>query len=477
MPVRRGLSLANSNRGLRPGRIRALEGLAMMRELILEAGVFAGVAAAVVMFGGTEPISFALIEILLFSLGCFALLTLTRGEQIPLPRVVPAILLGLIVVELVPLPRPLLRGLAASSADVSPGPFAPISVIPYETHAELLHWVVYVATFYLTVEVVRRREAMRRMVMALLALGSLEALFGIVQFLTDWQPLRRFITSSRAYPIGTYVNRDHFAGFLELVYPFALAKMFEAGASLRTAGGKLRSVLAGPKLGPLLFWFTLSVLLLLGIVSSLSRMGILSALFSTVLVAALLIAARPERRMASLLTAAIVCTGIVLVLWIGVQPVITRYEEQMTGRLGIWSDTLTLIRKTPVAGVGLGTLGTAIEPVQTVHLDRVIDHAHNDYLEFAVELGIPGAALLFGSIFWLFARTVRRVVRRGHPFPDAFALGAAVSVAALLAHSLTDFNLHIPANAMAFAMVLGIAWRVTHEDQTPRETHDALCCA
>jgi len=86
-----------------------------------------------------------------------------------------------------------------------------------------------------------------------------------------------------------------------------------------------------------------------------------------------------------------------------------------------------------------------------------VNHAHNDYLEVASDLGIPAAALFFGSTGALLVRVARKAVSSEVSFERAMALGCLGSIAAILLHSLTDFNLYIPANALVFSLILGLA--------------------
>ncbi len=91
-----------------------------------------------------------------------------------------------------------------------------------------------------------------------------------------------------------------------------------------------------------------------------------------------------------------------------------------------------------------------------VDVNARVDYAHNDYLQLAAELGLPAALLFWALIFVLAARTLRACWIPGNHTRQAIALGATGALAALLLHSLTDFNLYIPANGLVFSVVLGL---------------------
>jgi O-antigen ligase len=121
----------------------------------------------------------------------------------------------------------------------------------------------------------------------------------------------------------------------------------------------------------------------------------------------------------------------------------------------VWADTLRLIRERPL-GAGLGAFEAAYTKVQTVDVNARVDYAHNDYLQLAAELGPVAALLFWAMIFALGARTLRASWTAASPARQSIALGATGALAALLLHSLTDFNLYIPANALVFSVVLGL---------------------
>jgi O-antigen ligase len=78
-------------------------------------------------------------------------------------------------------------------------------------------------------------------------------------------------------------------------------------------------------------------------------------------------------------------------------------------------------------------------------------------LEVVSELGLPGGILLFGSVFWILGRAVQRYRKMEDGFDAAVCLGCIGSITAILVHSLADFNLYIPANALVFVVTLALA--------------------
>jgi O-antigen ligase len=194
-------------------------------------------------------------------------------------------------------------------------------------------------------------------------------------------------------------------------------------------------------------------------------MGIISALASLIAIFALAGSSSSSKRTRTVIAVVFFIGVVGMVLWVGSDPVVTRFEtlgheynEAGQNRISIWRDTLGLIRQHPLLGTGLGTFSVAYTSVQSSFLNLLVDHAHCDYLQLVSELGLPGGILVFASIFWILARAVRSYLRTEDRFEAAVCLGCSGSIIAMLVHSLADFNLYIPANALVFTVTLALAW-------------------
>jgi O-antigen ligase len=206
------------------------------------------------------------------------------------------------------------------------------------------------------------------------------------------------------------------------------------------------------------------VVLCAALVFSRSRMGILAAAASILVIFALVAISRLHGRMGTLLAASFIILSVCLALWIGPGPIVSRFqtvnEEYSLGgqsRISMWGDALPLIKHHPWLGTGFGTFPIAYTSSQTAFLSQFVNHAHNDYLEVAADLGIPATATLFVSILFILGRAIRSFLSGERDFERAVALGCAGSIVAILLHSFADFNLYIPANALLLATILGLA--------------------
>ncbi|HUJ32987.1 MAG TPA: O-antigen ligase family protein [Candidatus Acidoferrum sp.] len=439
----------------------------------IEIALIAGTIVAVGAFGGTEPVSFAVVEILFFAVAAWAVI---RPKRIPVSVqlrqfAVPAALTAVVLLQLIPFPASLVPGWLRGQS-YSGSRFVTLSVAPYSSRSDFLILLACLIALFFAYAVGQDRDRKRRLILALMALGTAEAFYGLIQYLMNWQ---RIFWYAKKYDLeeatGTYINRNHFAGFLEMILPFAIAFALYEGEKLAAArgqhAGETRRWAARPNAAKVVLWLAVAMVVMAAIVFSRSRMGMVAACASLAVVFGL--KATEKRRAAAVLGAAFVVLSICFAAWIGVRPALDRFANmrgEFSGdesRLSMWPGTLRLIGEHPIIGTGLGTFPVVYTTVQTTFLTQFVNHAHNDYLEISSDIGIPAATLLFGSIFFVLARAVRNFLHGEGKYGRAVSLACAGSIVAMLLHSATDFNLHIPANALLFALILGLAMASTQK--------------
>jgi len=436
-------------------------------------------------FGGVQPIAYSLMEVVLFLAVLALLLKQTgRGEvRLHLP-VWPVLFVFLVILQLVPLPVGLVGALSpARLADVKAGAllagppaWTTLSVYPHDTLLNLMRWLAYIAGFVLAAQVFDARQGRSLLLRALILLGCFEAGYGIVQYTTGWQ---KIFTFTKKYDLeeatGTFINRNHFAGLLELTLPLVLAAAFYSfqiwsRRRRMSHGGRLPEEESSAGFQALFYLFLL-VLMVVAVIFSRSRMGILVTVFSIVFLAVL---AQLKIRRKVWMLGVFVFLACVLAygVWIGLNPVLARFEAmrdpaflQIEGRVAIWRDGVRMIRDYPLTGTGLGTFAVAFRRYQTGRVERLVDHTHNDFLEVASDTGLPGALLLFLPIFYLLGKMVVSFLSDARGYRRAVLLGCIGSTLGLLIHSLTDFNLQIPSNALIFSVILGTGYKAARSER------------
>jgi O-antigen ligase len=365
--------------------------------------------------------------------------------------------------QLLPLPLPVLRVLSPARAEVheglrgalEAGVFAPLSVKPAATLEHALRIAGCVAAFLLLRELAFRfADRPWRLALPLVAIAGLEGALGLAQFYAE---------GSEGFAHGTYVNRNHYAGLLEMSLPFAV--MYPV-AVLRRVESRHRSP-AGPALAACA-WLAVAAIILLGIIDSLSRMGFVAALASLFLMGALALGAgrRAWRKWAAVgLVGALVVIGFV---FLPPDQLIARFgdlaaTDEISGdtRVNIWRETLGVIAAFPVFGCGLGGYQSAFFRYKRMAPAHTIDFAHNDYLQLLAELGVAGFALVAVLVVAALWMAMRAAVAHSRPGGRALGLACTGALAAILLHSLVDFNLYVPANAMLLTWIAALAAGLT----------------
>src|SRR5271166_5350284 len=322
-----------------------------------------------------------------------------------------------------------------------------LSVYPYLTKIELLKWASYFLLFFLTMESFETEDQVRHSVWFLLSLGFVVSLFGIVQHFAFNGKLYWLVAlPAGAGPFGPFVDGDHFAGFVELTAPLGLALLF-----FRSWRREQLTLL-------LLFTFVPIGALIL----SASRGGI-SGLVLELSLLALLSRAHRIGRKQLLGAAAIALVAGSFVVWLGVSKAIQRFE-QLTHegisrelRVSMYQDTGRIILDHLWAGTGLGTLVAVYPRYASFYNGLTVDHAHNDYLELLADTGLIGGICGLSFIGLLFWQGLASLQSARNSFARAKIAGSLAACVGLLLHSLVDFNLHIPSNALIFLLLSWIA--------------------
>jgi len=160
---------------------------------------------------------------------------------------------------------------------------------------------------------------------------------------------------------------------------------------------------------------------------------------------------------------AVLLVALLLVSWLGVGQVLQRLSsvqllEVTAGkRASMRGDTWRIFLDHPFVGTGLGTLQIVYPPYETLYDGKIVNHAHNDYLEALAETGIAGGLCCAWFIGVLLAESLKRLRQFNNSFAGALQLSGLVACTGFLVHSLVDFNLHIPANALLFFLMAHLA--------------------
>jgi O-antigen ligase len=309
----------------------------------------------------------------------------------------------------------------------------------WETWNAVLRWSVYLTVFFLALQIGASPDIWRPLRLALLYFGFGISAIAILQFFTS--PDKIFWLFEYDYldgALGPFVNRDHYAAFIELILPMALFEaLSDRGKMLLgavMASTMVASVIAGAsRAGSILVILESAAVLLLA-----SRRGVQSA-----------------RRVGGTFVALLVVCSVAFTAVVGWTHLVQRFQDPnpYRDRREMLISALNMARAKPWWGFGLGTFQTAYPRYALLDTGDVVNHAHNDWAEWAAEGGLPFLACLLAVACVSAPRLVHSL----------WALGVLV----VWLHSFVDFPMQKPALAMWVFVLLGAACAGPPPQQRP----------
>ena len=357
-------------------------------------------------------------------------------------------------------PQRLSNALAARVATGSPiSSWLSLSVAPAATLERLLYVVPAMAAFVAAREIGRWWGGRRLWIIVapVIAVALMESWFGLDQFYSV-----QAASTGPQVVRGTYVNRNHFAGLLELALPLAIMWAVAIWHRAKRRGGQVPAN-AAIRASALL---VIAAFLLAMVIASLSRMGFIASLSAVaIVVLGWLFVQRPWGVKGTpkwvWLVPVILPVGIFVLF--SSNAMVLRFADTpgvgdvtADGRMQIWSETLRLIGAYKWTGTGLGAFEEGLYPLRHFAPEFTFDFAHNDYLQAFAELGIIGGLLAIVLAGWILWKPLAVIWKPGSRH-RALAVGLIGALLAIGLHSLVDFNLYIPANALAVAWLAGLA--------------------
>jgi len=360
----------------------------------------------------------------------------------------------LMLVQLIPLPRGLvgalssrrveLAGEAASALGANDARFLPMTASTKQTRDALLLFLVCALAFAASSLVFRRSRQLRLLYACLGVAGTLMALYAAIVALDDGARLH-----------GAYTNANRFASLLGMCLLASVAwRLLAARAGSRAQ--VIAATVAAAACG-------------LAFVATLSRMGIAS-LSAAVLLLTFLALRREEaasnvadtraRRLLAV-GASVAASAVLASLLTSFDPVWERYSVLFdqdlagNGRVVCWGMALGIVPDFPVLGSGAGSFQHVFPLYQEPgRLSGFWKYAHNDYLNALTDLGVVGIALVIAAAA-LWYRAAWRASQSPSTTQRVASWTGIGAVTFVALHSLADFVLKQPANALIFATLAG----------------------
>ena len=335
-----------------------------------------------------------------------------------------------------------------------------LSLDPYATRLVLVQIITLFTFFAAALVFVDSPHRLRTIVRTIGIFGFVLAIFGMTQSFTSPTKVYWVRELAQSTAFGPFINRHHFAGYMELTLAIPLGLLFSGAIE---AEKKLLYIFAVAMMGV--------ALILTG-----SRGGIISLIVEVLFLVAIAglkrkhhdtEPAEKQKRVRS----GIVRVALALALIIGIlagtllfggEQALSRFvgtvntDDPTTGRAHFWNVTLDIIHAHPFMCAGLGSFGVIYTRYDSRNGLYRLEQAHNDYLQILSDAGIIGAGL---GLFFVIALFRMGFARRetGDEFRRGVATGALAGCFAVLVHSFFDFTLHTTSNALLFLVLAALA--------------------
>lgn len=395
------------------------------------------------------------------------------------------ILLLFLLFQIIPLPPSILKllspeawvvgqkSLPASTVAGEGSKNAWFTLAPYTepVRMSLIRLTVYGLFFLGFSQLLNSRKRIGMAVLGILLLGCFESMYGMIQTFSGNEHIwwvRKI--AYRGDVTGTYVNRNHFAGLMEIIIMLAIVYVAATSEAKKKASNfsreskSFRVRLSGWLFGEERFNKRLVVLFSavvmgLGLLFSASRGGMLGAAGGLLCVGLLFMTRKGHRRKGLIVLFFFVVLS-AYALRMGVERPLERFRTfdiSFEVRARYAQKALQLFEDYPMTGVGVGNFRYAYPKYQAPEDTKtLIDHAHNDFVEFLAEAGIIGFLLFAAGFLYYLYRIARLWKGRHDPYAVCLGVGPFAVLAAIGIHSYSDFNLHYLTNCLMLLAVISI---------------------
>lgn len=424
---------------------------------------------AVIFRGGNRPLPLMILE--LASVGLLLLFFLSPDKDSRIPGFLNKAIWALLffpLLYLIPVPWEMWAQLpgrelySQTLSIVDNSSFRSLSIYPLKTELAFLAIMPAVAVFFSSLRLSVRQ--LKILVLTLLGVAFFQAMLGLIQYGDGISSALRFgnpYASNGAE--GTYANRNHLAGLLEMVLPISLGLLAlsigSTRAELRHHSGWRSQIssISGIHMNKSIIYGFLCIVLLLGIIFTQSRSGVFLAMLG-ILISAFAYARRLGGTNVFGVIGTFSAVVVAIAAEIGLAPLLHRFtiDHMSNLRFTIYENTIKGIGTFFPLGSGPGTYPYVYPRFQSIEEKGFVNHAHNDYLEWIMEGGLIAAIFILIFLFY-FLRNWSVVWVSGYWSTFRFfQVGAGIGVLMIALHGFTDFNLHIPANVIYFSFLAAV---------------------
>lgn len=343
-----------------------------------------------------------------------------------------------------------------------------------QLHLYLLLGVSYSLLFVMTWYLFHTEKRLKLLLAVLIVSGTFQAFYGAVMVLSGVEWLFGIPKESgKGRATGTFVNRNHLAGYLELTLACGIGLLLALRDNSSFQWRNLLELIMGPKARIRLAL----IIMVIGLVMTQSRMGNAAFMVALLFAGGLFVLRHPQNRVRNglILISILLIDLLIISQFFGFERLknrITDTEVTVSVEAGelifdindlrglAMERMVPIVKEHAMTGVGAGSYEMHFIGQKGPGFGGHFDHAHNDYLQFWIELGLIGLlplGLFVAVVFW---QALRALWQPDAPFQNGLGFGVVMALMAYLVHSFSDFNLQIPANAATLMVICAVAVRI-----------------
>lgn len=342
--------------------------------------------------------------------------------------------------------------------------FSTLSFDPSLTHIMLLKTLALTLFSWLLFYYINNKALVYKFALTILISGLLQALYACWLNLNDGMLTPIFSMPYSVRAVGSFVYHNQLANYLALCLSIGigvLISQLSLNGTSQQVRHKIRDIALVLLSSKMLIRLSL-IIMIIALILTRSRMG--NSAFFLALAAISVFSFFFYHRKPKYLRFLILSFFIIDLILVGTIFGVEKVKERLLGtslasetRDEVVRDSIPMILEYPVFGMGGGSFYSSFSQYQAEPYSGFYDHAHNDYIQFAVELGLPIVFLLGLMVLYCLYISLKTIMKRKTPLYQGVSFGCSVAIIHMLLHSTVDFSLQSPAIALLFISILSLS--------------------
>jgi O-antigen ligase len=363
--------------------------------------------------------------------------------------------------------KPAIMALVTVQLLVATQYFSGSSLAPSQTFNHLLLGSAYTLLFVLVLDLFTTRKSINLLLGTVIVSGTFQAFYGSTMALSGLE-LSFFTTKEymQGLATGTFVNRNHLADYLAISAACGIGLLLALRDHRALSLKSIIEWISGPKA---LIRIAL-VIMVIGLVMTRSRMGNIAFFSSMLVTGSILAIANPKYRLrvAIILAGLLIIDLLIVSQYFGLDELQQRLvntqidDKLISGEVAAKQNVIRdevldyaviLLKQHALIGSGAGSFEVIFPSVAGADITHRFKHAHNDFIQFAIEYGLAGAITLMFFCLFTFYQGLKALCLTDSIYRSGIGFACVMGLTAIGIHSLADFNLQIPANAATVIII------------------------